>query len=429
MKPRVPLALQQVFTKSSSGEDVQRIQPPKNGLGFKVFQRKGEGKISVNIKSLIGRTPMKATKAMKATKESTTSTSRNDAPTITRSSSIKSIITIESASDSYRKANPITEKKKRERKSIDTPQGFFEAALEERGYSTEKYVTIESAYYCRPTPLQKASYGTRMNEAILKSDATLLRRLLDSGLSPNPCNDFGESLVHRICRRGDHKLLRVLLENGCCLQIADDYGRTPLHDALWKAEPSEEILNLILRADRDLIRLMDCRGFVPLEYVRKASHTKMIEYLTRSLDKFFPHRDGTVDRPPILTKRQPHSTPVPDPGMALLPHTAALVANGEIEPEDALHWDDSSFDDSSYEDDSELDSDDDDSYYSETQVSADLDLEFDEAAIMELCIRVGGPIAVSKHCLAKKSPTTARSFARNGPMIMSNPPDLSKDDP
>ena len=219
----------------------------------------------------------------------------------------------------------------------------------------------------------------------------------------------------------------MLLENGCCLQIADDYGRTPLHDALWKAEPSEEILNLILRADKDLIHLMDCRGFVPLDYVRKSSHPDMIQYLKRALDKFFPYRKDQQQKAaqPILTKRRPHSTPVPDPGMALLPHTAGLVANGEIEPEDALQWDDSSWDDSSYEDDdSELDSDEEDSYYSETQVSEDLDLEFDETEILELCLRVGGPIAVSKHCLAKQSPivTASRSFVRaGGPLNLSNP--------
>mmetsp|Transcript_11555 Transcript_11555/g.27806 ORF Transcript_11555/g.27806 Transcript_11555/m.27806 type:complete len:408 (+) Transcript_11555:29-1252(+) len=400
MKPRVPAALQQVFLKSSAGEDVQSIRPPKHGLGFKIFQRKDR---NLKIKTIIGSAPGK---------NNNKGSLRN-----------RRKLVVESASESYRKANPISDTKKQERKPINTPQGFLEAALEERGYSTEKYVTIEGGYYCRPTQLQKASFGTRMNEAILNSDATLLRRLLDVGLSPNPCNDFGESLVHRICRRGDHKLLRVLLEKGCCLQIADDYGRTPLHDAFWKAEPSEEVLNLILLADKDLIRLMDCRGFVPLDYVRKECHPDMIRYLTRVLDKFFPKRSESdpADTAPILTQRKPHSTPVPDPKMAMLPHSAALVANGEIEPEDALHWDDSSYDSSDF------DSDCDNSFYSDTEIMEDFDLDFDEAELLDLCLRVGGPLAVSKHCLAKKSPiATARSsFMRDGPLNLSNS-DISK---
>ncbi|KAL3936578.1 MAG: hypothetical protein SGBAC_008131 [Bacillariaceae sp.] len=395
MKPRVPLVLQQVFLKSSGGEDVRKINAPRDGFGFKIFHRKD---LKVSIKPAIGKAPAKKKKR----------------------ENYKRRESFESASDSYRKANPISEGKKQERKPISTPQGFLEAALEERGYPTEKYVTIESGYYCRPTDLQKASYGTRMNEAILKSDDKLLRRLLNAGLSPNPCNDFGESLVHRICRRGDGNLLGVLLEHGCSLQVADDYGRTPLHDAFWKAEPSEAVLNLILPVDRDLLHLMDCRGFLPLDYVRKESHPNVIQYLSRVMDDFFPHRsvDDETDLSPALTRRQPHSSPVPDPEKAMLPMTASLVANGKIEPEDALNWDDSSYD-------SEFDSET-ESYYSESEVHEDLDVDFDEAEIMELCLRVGGPLSISKHCLAKKSPIKmTRSFAREGPLNLSSS-DLSK---
>ena len=95
----------------------------------------------------------------------------------------------------------------------------------DRGYSTKKYSSLEGGYYCRPTPLQQASYGSHINLAIRSGDGSLLRRMMDAGLSPNPCNNYGESLVHMVCRRGDHKLLRVLLEAGCSLQVTDDYGR------------------------------------------------------------------------------------------------------------------------------------------------------------------------------------------------------------
>lgn len=389
MRPRVPFALQQVFLKSSGGEDVQKIKAPKNGLGFRIFKRKAKR------------------------------TQKKDArPCLKNVVQWESTTTIESASESFRRINPITEEKRKERKPTDTPQGFFEAALEERGYSTEKFVTIESGYYCKPTPLQKASYGTRTNEAILNSDHVLLKRLLDAGLSPNPCNDYGESLVHRICRRGDAKLLKILLEHGCRLQIADDYGRTPLHDAFWKAEPSEEILNLILNQDRDLIRMMDCRGFVPLDYVRKEAYDDMIRYLQDNvLDQYFPHRsvDDEMEPAPELTQKEPHSSPVPDPKMGLLPLTAQLVANGDIEPEDALNWDD---DDDSSCDSSDFDSEE-DSYYSETEVNEVFDIDLNEAELMELCQRVG-PLAIAEHCLGKKSPVTSRSFLRESPLNLSS---------
>jgi len=56
MKPRssrVPVVLQQIFLKSSGGEDIQNIQPPKNGLGFRVFifQQTKDSKGKTNLAS------------------------------------------------------------------------------------------------------------------------------------------------------------------------------------------------------------------------------------------------------------------------------------------------------------------------------------------------------------------------------------------
>jgi len=163
-----------------------------------------------------------------------------------------------------------------------------------------------------------------------------------------------------------------------------------------RLNPPKEILILILKADPDLIRLMDCRGFVPLDYVRKEAHSEMIQFLQqRILDPFFPPRQDDTPSVPVLTQKQPHSSPVPDPRKALPPRTAALVANGEIEPEDALNWDD---------DDSSVDWNSDDDSDSE-------DLDFDEAEILELC----RPLAVSNDF---SLPVAMRSFVRGTPLNM-----------
>lgn len=367
---RIPVALQKVFLRSQAGDEIAKIQAPAGGEACKVYQKEY-------------RKPIKPLK-----------------PPLASSLRRQRVEKKPTAAESYRKANPIVHKQ--EKKPENTPQGYFEAEIERRGYSAKKYVSLEGGYYCRPTLLQKASFGIRMNEAIIKSDGMLLRRLLDVGLSPNPCNEYGESLVHRVCRRGDHMLLKILLEKGCCLQIADDYGRTPLHDAFWKADPSVEVLNLILKTDRDLIRLMDCRGFTPLAYVRKEVHADMIEYLKTAVDTFFPPRGAGAGKEPAppLTKKKPDSIPVPDPRMALTPQLAAMVASGEIEPEDALDWDD----DSSY--DSEYDSDE-DSYYS------DSDSDYNQSELAEFCIRAGGPIAVARNCFGESCKVTSRSHKLN----------------
>ena len=255
-----------------------------------------------------------------------------------------------------------------------------------------------------------------MSLAIRASDASLLRRLLDSGLSPNPCNNYGESLVHMVCRRGDHKLLRILLEAGCSLQVTDDYGRTPLHDACWRADPSFETVKLILDSDKNLLHLLDCRGAAPLSYVKKENYGRWIEFLQGHLDRFWPPRDISTEgeeRPPPLTLRQPHSLPIPDPGHALPLEVAAMVANGRMEPEEAIFLDDDSSDDEDDDDDSSFDSDD-DSYDSDDDDDSD-DSEIDAEEMAEICLRAGGPMAVARKCFGNDVKVIGGAMATMAP--------------
>jgi hypothetical protein len=290
-------------------------------------------------------------------------------------------------------------------KDEESAQAFLDKLLESRGYSTKKHCSLEGGYYCRPTPLQQASYGSCISQAIRASDATLLRRLMDAGISPNPCNNFGESLVHMVCRRGDHKLLRVLLEAGCSLQVTDDYGRTPLHDACWRADPSFELVQMILDSDKHLLNLLDCRGAAPLSYIKPKIFALWIKFLQTKVERFWPVRNiGTEgeERPPPLTLRQPHSLPIPDPSHALPLEVCAMVANGRMQPEEALYLDDSSSDeddtdsfDSDDDDDDSGDSDDD----SDSESSdSDEESDFDEEEMAEFCLRAGGPLAIAQKC-------------------------------
>jgi ankyrin repeat protein len=277
----------------------------------------------------------------------------------------------------------------------ESPQALLDKRIEARGYSVKKYSSLEGGYYCRPSPLQQASYGTRLSGAVRASDGTLLRRLLDAGVSPNPCNNYGESLVHMVCRRGDHKLLRILLEAGCSLQVTDDYGRTPLHDACWRADPSWECVELILDSDKHLFSLQDCRGAAPLTYVKKDNYHLWVNFLEAKLDRFWPVRDIATEgeeHPPPLTLRQPHSVPIPDPAHALPLEVATMVSNGRMEPEEALYLDDSSDDEDSFS--GSDDESDDDSYDSDD--SDDSDINPEEMA--ELCLRAGGPMAIARKC-------------------------------
>ena len=112
------------------------------------------------------------------------------------------------------------------------PQHFFETMMMSRGYMVTSYPSIRSAYYNRPTLLQQASYDLFLVEVAKSGKTEKLKDMINAGLSTNPSNNFGESLLHMICRRGWAEVLTFLVhELHVDVQIADDHGRTPMHDA------------------------------------------------------------------------------------------------------------------------------------------------------------------------------------------------------
>jgi len=359
---RVPAALQQIFLQSQRGDNVEKISAPKK-LGFRVFGRKGKQKgIQLGGDSKRG-----------APSLSKLYLDRGDGKETAASASRKAIRNRNDESSS------VAEK--------ESPQAYLSRELEKRGYSTQTYCSLEGGYYCRPTPLQQASYGSAISKAIRGSDGIAVRKMMDCGLSPNPCNNFGESLIHMVCRRGDAKLLRILLEAGCSLQVTDDYGRTPLHDACWRADPSFETVQLILDSDKHLVQLLDCRGSAPLQYVKPENYARWIEFIESKLDRFWPARDVASEgdeRPPPLVLRPPHALPIPDPEHALPIEVATMVANGQMDPEEAMFLDEESDSDSDFSDSDFSDSDDD----------------MDEEEFKEICFRAGGPMAVAQRCFA-----------------------------
>jgi hypothetical protein len=189
--------------------------------------------------------------------------------------------------------------------------------------------------------LQTASYQTHLIQMLQSKDPSTteaLRQALSSGISPNACNAFGESLVHMMSRRGDAKGLQILIDNGCNLQVADDYGRTPLHDCCWAADPAFEVADIILAADPRLFYMADLRGSVPLSYVRKEYWPLWIDYLESKKDILWPTRnlenDGAEGAPP-LTLLAANTCPLKDPENALPVELAVMVASGKMKPEEA----------------------------------------------------------------------------------------------
>ena len=190
--------------------------------------------------------------------------------------------------------------------------------------------------------LQTISYGVSLTKAIRSSEIPMVRSLLSSGLHPNACNQFGESIVHAACRRGDYDMLTALLESQSSVQVTDDFGRTPLHDACWTSSPNFDSIRLLLDQDPWLLCIMDCRGSTPLGYVRKAHWGIWIGFLGAIADKYWPtlsgplHQTGVHMIPP-LANVEPNSIPLPDPKKEKNKVTLEIIellANGQVNPQD-----------------------------------------------------------------------------------------------
>jgi hypothetical protein len=213
------------------------------------------------------------------------------------------------------------------------PQLHLDALVRSRGYCARRFQSLQTAYFCDPTPLQVASYQAGLVDLVRRGDLAAFRRVLAGGLvSPNPCNRFGESLVHTVCRLGEAPFLRALLDCGATVDVCDDRGRTPLHDACWVPSPRFDVVDLILERDPRLLFVADCRGATPLQYVPRKDWGGWVRFLEGRKDVYWPPRDARRDGPqppPPLALLKPNARPVPDPPRSLGPDRARLAASGE----------------------------------------------------------------------------------------------------
>jgi Ankyrin repeats (3 copies) len=222
-----------------------------------------------------------------------------------------------------------------------SPQTYLDGLMSNRGYRVDRVHTIDTAYYSKPTPLQKASYQGFLINVAKSGDVDGLADLLTSGLSPNPSNLYGESLCHLVCRLGKHHVLQTMLQSGTSLEICDDYGRTPLHDACWAGNPAFEVVDLIMTAGREethhLFNMVDNRGSTPLSYIRKEHWAQWMEFLQSKKDIYWPVVDKSKGKkiPPVVARELPNSRPPKDPANALPTEIAMMVASGTMSPIEA----------------------------------------------------------------------------------------------
>jgi hypothetical protein len=265
---------------------------------------------------------------------------------------------------------------------LQSPQEFLDSALEARGYSTKCFTTTNSGYRNAPTPLQLASYDVHILKlVIINKDQHALLDILTCGISPNACNKYGESLLHRVCKFGQDKLLQVFLECDADIQISDGAGRTPMHEVCRRPRPSFKTFELLLQQDARLLHMQDASGATPLSFVRVDQYGAWNAFLESILDTYWKPRDASVgpQGPPPLALVKSNSRPVPDPDNTLSLELAALVSGGRMEPEEAIAAQNPSEDDedSTWDDDDEDSNDIDFDEFVATEIDFD-DKEFEE---------------------------------------------------
>jgi len=380
MGKRIPDTLKAVFLASNSGKDVNVIQAPPASVAAKTFIRHNnlggengavressprastssqtaaaaavpEPEITVTSHSnMISQTTTmamssSATKEVECTARRVSLSPSTQMPELQLSACLSSSTSSCEASEeettpSATPCSPIPP-------PIDTtnlsPQDYLDNLLESRGYySTQRYETLNTAYSNQPTALQLASYHLHLIDLVRKRDLETLSEIVHCGISLNPCNSYGESLVHTICRLGDAAILKVLVKAGASMQVSDDFGRTPLHDACWTTQPNFRVIDILLQCDRRLLFLMDARGTTPLAYSRKESWPIWIKYLDARKDFFWPKPPQHIlkDRrrregPPPLALQLPNTRLVADPRNALPVKLAEMVVAGKLSAREA----------------------------------------------------------------------------------------------
>jgi hypothetical protein len=222
-----------------------------------------------------------------------------------------------------------------------------------------------------PTKLQLVSYDVHILKMIIRDkDEHRVREMLTCGISPNACNKYGESLLHKVCKSGQDKLLQVFLNCGADIQISDGAGRTPMHDACYGSKPSFKTFELLLKQDPDLIRMMDGSGALPLAYVRKEQYGAWNTFLASILEVYWSPRNAPSGNqgPPPLALEKANSRPAADPENALSLELAAMVSSGRMDPEDAIEaQSEADGDDDSWGDTDDASTDDDEFYFDDEE--------------------------------------------------------------
>lgn len=215
----------------------------------------------------------------------------------------------------------------------ESPFDFFKTMMTGQGYTFATIKSVKVGYTVAPSPLQLASFGTRLVEAVHTSDVKRLSSFFSCGLSPNPCNAFLDLPLGWVCRKAQDNVFQCFLDHHADIRVCDSFGRTPLHHSAWAETFSPFITASIVKVDPIQLLLEDNTGRTPLEYVPSSLALEWIAFLGHHKDEFFPKQG------PVLTATMRENVHLPDPPNAVSADLARMVSSGELQPEQVMELD------------------------------------------------------------------------------------------
>lgn len=217
--------------------------------------------------------------------------------------------------------------KKTKKYHTSSPQTNYQNILNSRSCDSTCFDSI-SKYFSKPSQLQKASFGTAITKTINARDCKLFRKLLSCGLSPNPSNQFGDSILNTVCRRGHEDLFSVMIDCDASVLTSDQFGRTPLHFACWSSKVNFTMVEKILSFDVNILRAKDKVGKTPLDYISVDKWDVWNQFLNSKKDVYWPCDNTNTCDISVSTPDVTNSSSLPDPKNALSIEEAQLVSSG-----------------------------------------------------------------------------------------------------
>lgn len=159
-----------------------------------------------------------------------------------------------------------------------SPAVYLSAALRNKGIPTRiSHLSLEQAIYFEP--YRESQMPCEVLRALRTNDSVNFEGM-DMEQLRRLRNQFGESLMHLVCRSGLSSAEFLIKQVKVPLNVRDKFGRSPLHNACLAAIPDFNTVKLILQYAPKLVLFEDNKGRTPFDYISARNRSKWSRFLS-----------------------------------------------------------------------------------------------------------------------------------------------------